>query len=419
MPIVSIDYKNLFMNEKGSDIEKLVETIDKMKNIANSSSTPVVTIQNPNNLNAPSINIYEELSNQIQTILNNIFDNKTCAGVSVTTNIDNTIFGIRVNPTISNVDLMSILLDDDTVMSISRYQVEIDDKIFRVLEAPEITAYLLYNIECTVSENAIENTRNHIAYILNKTGSDIDIKSSINYSNILIFGIKDAIARNYDLISGVEVPTDSFLVSIRDKVNSSLSDLSSFGKDPNMSILDWCLLVYKDLKTEYKDAIEVLKSAKDLTGSKLRKDEIDRLIKSLGRASQEAVMESAIRQELQEAKGFSLFKGLKKNGLRAIEEDLYEYKIRAKNCSEQSDAIQIIRCINTRIGILEDYISTTPELSESEIDRWRGVIDSYRELRAYISSKKFRSAVQNFNNFLNIDYDAIDKKYGYTDNDYE
>lgn len=414
----TIDYKNLFMNEKGQQIENLVHLIEQIKGIAQSDSTPVITIQDPNNFNSPNVNIYDDLCAQVQNTLNEIFSQKTCAGISITSNIDNTIFGIVVNPTISNVDLMSILLDNEP-MSISRYQVEIDDKVFRVLDSSEITAYLLYNIECTVSEFAIENTRNHIAYILNKNGADIDIKSSINYSNILIFGIKDAIARSFDLISGTEAPEDAFLVSIRDKVNSELSDFSSFGKDPNMSILDWCLLVYKDLKTEYKDAIDILKQSKDLTGSKLRKDEMDRLIKSLGRASQEAMMESAVRQELNEAKGFSLFKGLKKNGLRSIEEDLYEYKIRAKNCTDQSDAIYIIRCINTRIGILEDYLATTPELPDYEIERWQGLINDYRELRAFVSAKKFRSASANFNSFLNIDYDAIDRKYGYTDNDYE
>jgi hypothetical protein len=38
----------------------------------------------------------------------------------------------------------------------------------------------------------------------------------------------------------------------------------------------------------------------------------------------------SVRNILNE-KGFSLFRGLKQNGLRTIEEDLYEYKVRAKN----------------------------------------------------------------------------------------
>lgn len=394
----TIDYKNLFMNEKGEEIEHLIEILADAKKQCNGE------FAGKSNL---SIFSYEEVCANITDSLNKIFNTKTCAGTIITDNIDNSIFGIIVNPTISNVDLMSILLNTE-VMELTRYQVEIDTKVLKVLDASEIAAYLLYNIECTTSAAAIENVRIHITYILSKYAADIDIKSSINYSNILIFGIKDTIARNFDLICGIKEPEDSFLVLVRNKLNSHLSELTGLGKDPNMSILDWCLSVYKDLKTEYKDAIERLKMAKDLTGSKLRKDEMTRLIKSLDRASQETLVES-VRQELMEAKGFSLFKGLRQNGLRSIEEDLYEYKVRAKNCTEQEDAIYILRCVNTRIAILEDYLATTPDLNPSEADRWRGVIDNYRELRAYISSKKFRSASSNFNNFLNIDYDALDK----------
>lgn len=420
MPTTTIDYKNLFMNEKGKDIEELIAHIKKAKEIciseiAGKANLPVQSYLGDGAFNGLS---YEEVCSKITDCLNRIFDKKTCAGTIVTDNNDNSIFGVIINPTISNVDLMSILLDPEP-MELSRYQVEIDTKILKVLDPSEIAAYILYNTECTVSPDAIENVRLHITYILSKYAADIDIKSSINYSNILIFGIKDTIARNFDLICGIHEPIDSFLVLIRNKLNSHLSELTDLGKDPNMSILDWCLSVYKELKTEYKDAIERLKMAKDITGSKLRKDEMTRLIKSLERASQESFTEASVRQELMEAKGFSLFKGLKQNGLRSIEEDLYEYKVRAKNCTEQEDAIYILRCVNTRIAILEDYLATTPDLSASEVDRWRGVIDNYRELRAYISSKKFKSASANFNSFLNIDYDALDKLDSYRGNYYE
>lgn len=415
----TIDYKNLFMNEKGQDIEELVVHTAKAKEICCSevaAGANTLPDQSYFSIYAPST--YDAVCGKITDCLNRIFDKKTCAGTIVTDNNDNSIFGIVVNPTISNVDLMSILLDPEP-MELTRYQVEIDAKVLKVLEPSEIAAYILYNVDCTVSQAAIETVRAHISYILNKYSADIDIKSSINYSNILIFGVKDTIARNFDLICGIHEPLDSFLVLIRNKLNSHLSELSELGREPNMSILDWCLSVYKELKTEYKDAIERLKMAKDITGSRLRKDEMTRLIKSLERASQESLTEAAVRQELMEAKGFSLFKGLKQNGLRSIEEDLYEYKVRAKNCTEQEDAIYILRCVNTRIAILEDYLATTPDLSNSEVDRWRGVIDNYRELRAYISSKKFKSASANFNSFLNIDYDALDKLDGYRGNYYE
>ena len=72
------------------------------------------------------------------------------------------------------------------------------------------------------------------------------------------------------------------------------------------------------------------------TGSVLVQKEIDLTLKSINRAESEVVSEAA--PLLEAFKGFSIFKGLKQSGLRSIEDDLYEYKIRVKNCEEQDEA---------------------------------------------------------------------------------
>ena len=242
---------------------------------------------------------------------------------------------------------------------------------------------------------------------------NIDIKNSVNYSNILIFGIKDAIARYADLLCGVGPVEAPYLVGIREKVNKCVTGLADATNVSNLGILDWCLLVYTELKTEWRDAVDKINQAKSFTGSKFRKEEMEKLVKFLQRASRESVNEAtemAIREQLvNESKGFSLFRGLKQNGLRSIEDDLYEYKVRAKNCTEQADAIYILRCINTRMAILEDYLATTPDINPREQQRWIDLIEQYRELRASVAAKKFGSASKNFNSFLNIDYDALDR----------
>ena len=109
-------------------------------------------------------------------------------------------------------------------------------------------------------------------------------------------------------------------------------------------------------------------------------------------------------QYMNESKGFSLFKSLKQNGLRSIEDDLYEFKIRLKNAETEEDAIYILRQINTRISILEDYIANT-ELSESEERRWQSVIDAYRTLRIELSKKKI-GYKKSYGVF--VDYDKFD-----------
>lgn len=396
--MANIDFQNMFANDSASSIDKLVTIIRSIRDLINNETTVK--------------DLDYGYSKEIANTLDNIIPDKQCADVQITTNLDNTLFGIYVNPTISNVDLMDILVGDEAT-PINRYRVEIDSKIFQLLDPAEIAAYMLYNIEATTGEAAIRFVQFYIDKFMASREDNIDIKNSINYSNILIFGIKDAIARFADLLSGVGPVESPYLVGIREKVNKRVSGLADATRVSNLGILDWCLLVYTELKTEWRDAVDRINTAKALTGSRLRKEEMEKLVMFLQRASRETVAEAtemAVREQvLVEGKGFSLFRRLKQNGLRSIEEDLYEYKVRTKNCSEQADAIYILRCINTRMSILEDYLMTTPELTPTERERWEGLLEQYRELRAIVSAKKFGSASKNFNSFLNIDYDALDK----------
>ena len=66
----------------------------------------------------------------------------------------------------------------------------------------------------------------------------------------------------------------------------------------------------------------------------------------------------------------------------------------------------ILRQINTRINILEDYIYNTPNLSEQEISRWRSVIDDFRALRIELSKKKVSNKPQ-YGIF--VDYNKLDE----------
>ena len=353
---MAIDFQNMFADEKAEAIEKLVTLIRTIRNLINGET------------------VVKDLDfgfgKEIATTLDSILSDKQCADVQITTNVDNTLFGVYVNPTISNVDLMDILIGDDPC-TINRYRLEIDSKIFALLDPQEIVAYILYNIEATTGEAAVRFVQFYIDKFMTSKEDNIDIKNSINYSNILIFGIKDAISRYADLLCGVGPIDSAYLMGIRDKINKRVSGLADATNVSNLGILDWCLLVYTELKTEWRDAVDRMIQAKGLTGSKFRKEEIDKMIKFLQRASMETVNEAAemeLRDQLvNEAKGFSLFRSLKQNGLRSIEDDLYEYKVRAKNCTEQADAIYILRCLNTRMVILQDYLATTPDLKEHEV----------------------------------------------------
>jgi hypothetical protein len=316
-------------------------------------------------------------------------------------------FGVIVNPTITNVDLMSILVDTDDV-DLDRYVVEIDSKAVCLLDPDDLAVYLVRDIDAMMNKGAIADVRAYLDILLAKQDDSIDLKNSINYSNILIYGIKHTMrqltALSYNLND--KALSSSRLGTVVDTIKRAVPALSSVVQSPEMGILAWCLLIYRNLDTEYKEAIEVLNNAKSSTGSQVEKDEVDKVVKALRRASSESIAES-VQYDMLHEKGFSLFKSLKKNGLRGIEDDLFEYKVRIKNCTEQEDAIYILRCINTRLGILEDYLDNN-EVGDREREHWMSVMDQYRMLRYEVGKKKFQSASKNFNAFLNIDYDALD-----------
>jgi hypothetical protein len=354
----------------------------------------------------------------IRDTLNKIFPTKTCVDVMYTENTDKMFFGIMINPTLTPNDLVDILFSDKE-MEINRYMLEIDSKLFSAgLEASEISAYLLHEVSSLVlGPGPINEVRSIIDLYIANEDEAISIKDSVNYSQILIFAIKDALIKitssTYkedvdDILSNEFINSANLrdsLMSALIKARSSVFGIGSTVKDPNLVLIKWAFNLYRDVKHNGPSAIETLKEAMGFTGSKLLKAETDRTIKSLQRINTDVMIESA--RIMREAKsGGSLFGNIKKNGLRAIEDDLYEYTIRVKNAETEEDAYYALRQINSRINLLEDYIYNTEGLSEAEIKKWREVALRYRDLREQLSRKKIVDKRQ-YGLFFN--YDALDE----------
>ena len=71
---------------------------------------------------------------------------------------------------------------------------------------------------------------------------------------------------------------------------------------------------------------------------------------------------------------------LRYNGLKDIENDLYEFNIRVKNAESEEDMWYVLKQINSRINILDEYIRDNAD-SDPDIDRWRNVLMQYHEIR--------------------------------------
>lgn len=355
---------------------------------------------------------------KIREALNLIFPNNYCTEVIYTKNTDKLMFGIYVNPVISPNDTISILTDDEPII-IKNYSVEIDSKLFDIgLTLDELIAYMLFDISNMVLyQNHINNIRQVINVYQMEANTSIIFTAVANRVKIFVFAIKDAMikfsslkyADNDSILSNPFINSDddlrNSLIDAQNKIRSSVFGLGSAVKEPQLTLLQWALDLYVNFDTRFNTALETLKQSKSFTASKLLKSEIDKAINSMMRMSSLVATESA--SIINEAKNRgSLFANLKRNGLRAIEDDLYEYRIRAKNAESEEEAWYALKQINTRINMLEDYLYNEQDLSEADYDRWRNVINNYRALREELSTKKI---VNKKNYGLFFDYDQLDQ----------
>ena len=95
---------------------------------------------------------------------------------------------------------------------------------------------------------------------------------------------------------------------------------------------------------------------------------------------------------------------MKRDGLKSIEEDLFEYNMRLRNVETQDEAILLMRQINSRLSILEEYLEDNTDIDEKDKKRWEECYKKYIEIREALSKK----SVYNRKMYgLFVDYNAL------------
>lgn len=349
---------------------------------------------------------------RLQGAINAIFGDASCLSAYLTNNVDRPMFGVRVNPVISQEDALKIIFSDDPV-SFSTFNVELDLNLFKNYDAMEVAAYLVEDIASLMNPEIINSARALLDLTLVAEGKTISVQNSIAYTQILIFGIKDIIHKITSLlykditIIGANEYTKAFETGeILTEIAGSLRNTVFEGQDvtaaPKLGILQWCLMIYDDLDDHFRDAEKCLLDAIELTGSIVEQHEARKTLAAIRKAVNEIISENA---QTYQAFCESFFGRLKRNGLRSINDDLFEFKIRLKNCEDVDEAMYILHQINSRIAILEDYCDTE-DISAAERQRWQQLIAEYIMLRAEIAKKKLTGKKQ-YGIF--VDYDKLDK----------
>lgn len=325
--------------------------------------------------------------------LNRFFKDSKCNNILITENTDKFFFGARVMPIINNYEIADLLFSDKKIR-IVEYEIELDDKLFNPLlniTDRELVAIILHEIGHVVNTaEPIENIRKVLDEYAAKNKEVIKIYDSVHYKELLVFGVKEFISKRKSLFYShdTEILADEFtyrygfdkdLVSFQDKIISHGSRIHADDANPFMTMA-WVLSVYKNIGMRRIGAIKKMQEIKMFTASKLEKREVENIIKRLNRIDDSAITEASIK-DIYKAK----IGKMKYNSMKQLEDDYYELSMRCKTVEEEEDALYLMRQLNIRISIIDDYVSTE-KLEESERMRWSKTLQRFMELRDKLSN---------------------------------
>lgn len=331
--------------------------------------------------------------------LNACYTDCTCEKVLYTNNTDKLFFGMCVLPIVSYDNLRDILSTNSPVR-IKKYCIEIDSKLFDPgagLTSGEITAILLHEVGHLVNNaEPVEKVRKAVdmQYAISNTNMKLD-SGSDDISIVLITGITDTLRKVTSLFyqTDEEVLADNYVVKCGygPELVSALKKIEKNGWNLNKSVnnkfvvLAWCLRLHHDFAIRRIAAIRATKKASELTGSELEKNMLLNLNDRLRSVRGGMVRESV--SLLEHDKGNNIFYKAKRNSIKKYEEDYFEYIMMARNVTDQDEALWMMREINSRISVIENFLSTEKNIPDKDRARWDELLDNYLELRSNLAKK--------------------------------
>lgn len=363
-------------------------------------------------------NVSHDALKEVKNAINEIISPKTtCVNFLYTINTDKLPFGCIVMPRIDGNNINNLIISGDPYR-FSEVEVELDSKLFDYgLSGTQIVEIILYNIYHLTNDNTPSiRFREAIDLYFMNHDSQLVLQDSIQYQAILSLGLYDTLVKftNCMYIQD-DIVDDPFLSELDlHNFNNALNILfqripgceTMESRRPMLNCLDWCLRLYDDVKKERIPALRLLEKMKSITASTLYIQKFNNAINALNKIDTDVYVNEAVNQYFTEAKKKgSLISQIKYNGLRAIEDDLYEFMVRARNAETEEEVMYALKQINVRLAILDDYLRNE-YMSDDDRRRWTSVRDKYIEIRDMIAHKK----VYNKKNYgIFVDYNQLDK----------
>lgn len=366
-----------------SDLDGFYIIIDTINNMINEYGAAVVP---------------EYIRQELKKVFNDFFKDYKCQWVDISNNTDKEFFGVYIY---RNYNVGCFFVDDlDELYESDEYMIDIDSKLFTIgLAVPEIVSLIIYDMYKILSREATLQICASIDAIT--AGRRVDMIRSdkvptyAGIQHLINFCACDYLYRNYSIFSRnsdelIRIPDlleayvlKNTFMDATEKLFKSVNTPTRVLPNPNI-IMNWIISVlcrFNEFTTEH--IFSVLDDYISTSGSKyivkkckiIAKQFIERHVRAINKAG------------LREA---SLFNGIRKNGLRTLENDLFEYEMRVKNIDDENSAIFLMRQINSRMAIIQDYMEEE-KISDAERRRWMILYDRYDRLRVKMTTKPIYS----------------------------
>lgn len=328
---------------------------------------------------------------EIQDALNALFPHYECVDFMYTQNTDKIPFGVIITPVLTSDHINKILLSGEE-MGLPKYNAEIDSKVFQYgLDAEEATAILIYDIVHMCSNSTpVKRLREAIDEYFVTTQTQLKIKDSIQYQQILAFGLVDTLIKfsnclylDHDVVSDAYLDSiglgESFTTAISKLFNNIPGMTNDASRMPGLIILDWCFRLYGDVEHQRIPAIKQLERSKDITASVLYKRIVDRAIDALYKIDTDSlIIESTLNKVKRD--DHSVYAQIESGSLESMEDDFYEFVVRLEQAELDEDIRYILKEANLRLAILDNYIKND-YLTESDKEMWTDQYIKYSNLR--------------------------------------
>ena len=361
-------------------------------------------------------NFHKQALGTIKTELNLFFTDFVCTEAILTENTDNEFFGIQITPMFSNIEQVGFLFDPESNLRFHHYLLEFDSKLFNGdFTARQIMALLIHDINKLNNANLLKEVMFMIDHISMCKGIHLNSEDFMKNKEFFLFALQDTVRKmtsSFEYISADLSFADDFIRSY---------DLSKDYEDAMFGVkacrnnlknqicstsitMNWFIEKIKDLSPwVHKDLAKDLREAMNFTGSKLVRRLLNMSIENVTiiRCPAEKSYYTALTESAK--KKMSLASKIKYNGLKSLEDDVFEYRMRIKNAETEDEAILLVRQINNRMGIISDYLENE-ELSDIDRERFFKLYDKYDGLREELSKK----AIYNRKMYgLFVDYNAL------------